>query len=117
MHHERLHELFELIGDDDWFLPMIAMVLKQRSDRLTPEVATELVSYLLNCDSGDVYAYIAAAASHPSIRRPTKIAGLASGCCGTVLLTGAAPFTSLLADRDQQLRHFSWSPARVDEID
>lgn len=67
MHHERMNELLDAIGEDDSFMPMVAMVLKQRSRYLSPEVAQELVIYLLDQDSRDVYAFIAAAGPHPRL--------------------------------------------------
>ncbi|GAA1314787.1 NACHT domain-containing protein [Saccharothrix xinjiangensis] len=67
MHEDRLNELFDSIGDDDSLVSMIAMVLKQRAVDLSPEVARGLVSYLLDWDSEDAYAFIAAAGAHPGL--------------------------------------------------
>jgi hypothetical protein len=67
MHHERMNELLDAIGEDDRFMPMVAMVLKQRARQLSPEIVQELVTYLLDQDSRDVYAFIAAAGAHPRL--------------------------------------------------
>jgi NACHT conflict system protein/AAA domain-containing protein len=70
MHEDRLDELFHAIADQDFLdliNPMIAMVLKQRSERLSPEVAKGLLTFLLREEYDDTYAFIAAAGSHPGL--------------------------------------------------
>jgi hypothetical protein len=83
MHEDRLKELFEAAGDDELFPPMVEMVLKQRARSLAYEVARELVSYLLDQNSRDVYAFIAAVGAHPGLltefpqlKEPERYAGM-----------------------------------------
>jgi len=79
MHQDRVAELFDAIDDPDPdpdpdlvdaaanLRPLISMVLKQRASALSPEIAHELVAYLLREDSRDTYAFIAATAAHPGL--------------------------------------------------
>ena len=67
MHQDRVAELLDALDDTDALHPLIAMVLKQRADALSPEIAHELVAYLLDEESRDTYALIAAAAAHPGL--------------------------------------------------
>jgi hypothetical protein len=67
MHQDRIVELLDAIDDPADVIPLIAMVLKQRASALSPEVAHELVAHLLNDESRDTYAFIAAAAAHPGL--------------------------------------------------
>jgi hypothetical protein len=69
MHQDRLNELLSAISDNESFVPMVAMVLKQRARQLSPDVARELVSYLLNQDNRDIYAFIAAVGAHHGLLR------------------------------------------------
>ncbi|NUT47781.1 MAG: AAA family ATPase [Saccharothrix sp.] len=83
MHEDRLKELLDLVDDDERLIMMISMVLKQRAANLSFEVARELVSYLHEMGSEDVYAYLAAAGAHtglltefPQLMDPDRYRGM-----------------------------------------
>ncbi|MEU7529432.1 ATP-binding protein [Saccharothrix sp. NPDC042600] len=67
MHEERLAELFGIIRDDGDVLPIVAMILKQRATHLPYEIVRGLVAHFFDCESKDVYAFVAAAGAHPGL--------------------------------------------------
>ncbi len=64
---DQLSYLLNRIIEPGDLLPMINMVLKQRSDNLPLEIVRQLVAYLLAHDNRDVYAFIAAASVYPRL--------------------------------------------------
>jgi hypothetical protein len=67
IHPARLEALVNAVTEPHDLQLMITMVLKQRADRLSPDVTRVLVAYLIDERCADVYAFIAAAAAHPEL--------------------------------------------------
>jgi hypothetical protein len=71
IHHERLAELFQELSEEDsaFLQKLVAMLLKQRARELPYEILEELTTFLLNLDSYDGYALLAAVVAHPEMMR------------------------------------------------